>query len=147
MYYRNRSDGALLTQGEVRNLHANTAFPAVWDSSVCEFIGIDPVLASPIPEKTRFQTAFVDGAIQDTLGNWVEKWTVTDWDQDGIAAALSNQWATVRSDRNKLLKDTDWTQIYDAPVEPMAWTSYRQALRDITTQADPFNIVWPVAPN
>ena len=27
-----------------------------------------------------------------------------------------------------------------------AWAPYRQALRDITEQADPFSVVWPVAP-
>jgi len=28
-------------------------------------------------------------------------------------------------------------------VDKTAWATYRQALRDITTQADPFNITWP----
>jgi hypothetical protein len=40
-----------------------------------------------------------------------------------------------------MLKDTDWTQVADSPVDKTAWATYRQALRDITTQADPFNIV------
>lgn len=40
-------------------------------------------------------------------------------------------------------------QLTDAPVsdtEAQQWASYRQALRDITTQSDPFNIQWPVPP-
>lgn len=28
-------------------------------------------------------------------------------------------------------------------VNKVAWATYRQALRDITLQADPLNIVWP----
>jgi hypothetical protein len=28
-------------------------------------------------------------------------------------------------------------------VDKTAWATYRQALRDITKQADPFNIAWP----
>jgi hypothetical protein len=47
--YRIRETGQVLNQGEVRRLHWNTSFPAVWDASVCEFIGIDPVLQAPQP--------------------------------------------------------------------------------------------------
>lgn len=28
------------------------------------------------------------------------------------------------------LKNTDWTQLPDAPVDKVAWAKYRQALRD-----------------
>lgn len=38
---------------------------------------------------------------------------------------------------------SDWTQLANAPVDKTAWAVYRQALRDITEQADPFNITWP----
>jgi hypothetical protein len=56
------------------------------------------------------------------------------------------QWRVVRAERNKLLAQCDWTQLPDAPADAAVWAVYRQALRDITTQADPFNIVWPTAP-
>ena len=57
------------------------------------------------------------------------------------------QWAVVRIERNKLLAGSDWTQMPDAPdTAKAAWANYRQALRDITVQSDPFNIVWPMAP-
>jgi hypothetical protein len=42
-----------------------------------------------------------------------------------------------------------WTQLPDAALtntETANWASYRQALRNITTQSDPFNIIWPTAP-
>jgi hypothetical protein len=56
-------------------------------------------------------------------------------------------WATVRAERDALLRASDWTQLPDIPASTRAaWAPYRQALRDITQQADPFNIVWPVAP-
>lgn len=62
------------------------------------------------------------------------------------AARTEAQWAFVRADRNRRLTDCDWTQLPDAPVDAAVWAEYRQALRDITQQADPFNITWPVAP-
>lgn len=57
------------------------------------------------------------------------------------------QWALVRSDRNGRLDGCDWTQLPDAPADAAVWAVYRQALRDITTQADPFAIVWPESPS
>lgn len=58
----------------------------------------------------------------------------------------SRAWAEVRSKRAQILKDSDYTQLSDSPKNKQKWATYRQALRDITNQADPSNIVWPVEP-
>lgn len=55
-------------------------------------------------------------------------------------------WSLIRSNRNAYLLKTDWTQLADAPVDASVWAVYRQALRDITVQSDPFNITWPQEP-
>ena len=56
-------------------------------------------------------------------------------------------WESVKLKRNELLKLSDWTQMPDVAIATKTnWAIYRQALRDITTQADPYNIVWPVPP-
>jgi hypothetical protein len=53
----------------------------------------------------------------------------------------------IREERNKLLKESDWTQVLDAPVDQQAWAVYRQSLRDITLQESfPLNIVFPIKP-
>jgi len=53
----------------------------------------------------------------------------------------------VRAQRNNRLSRCDWTQILDAPVDRAAWATYRQALRDLTSQEGfPFNVVWPQEP-
>lgn len=62
------------------------------------------------------------------------------------ANASEAQWEHVRSDRNARLAACDWTQLPDAPVDAEAWAVYRQALRDITDQSNPFEVVWPAAP-
>lgn len=55
-----------------------------------------------------------------------------------------------RAQRYKLLTETDWTQVLDAPVSAEsreAFRVYRQALRDITEQAGfPTDIQWPEMP-
>ena len=69
-----------------------------------------------------------------------------------LLARFYMQWARV-SFRNQLgafvIKTTDWAVLRAAdqgePVSP-EWLAYRQALRDVTAQADPLNIAWPVAP-
>jgi hypothetical protein len=53
----------------------------------------------------------------------------------------------VRSERNTKLAATDWTQIADSTADKTAWAAYRQALRDITSQAGfPWTIDWPEQP-
>ncbi|MEF9946786.1 MAG: tail fiber assembly protein [Comamonas sp.] len=60
------------------------------------------------------------------------------------------QWEKVRGLRDELMTATDWrvTRAMEAG-QPLAaeWVAYRQALRDVTQQPDPFAIVWPVAPD
>jgi hypothetical protein len=62
------------------------------------------------------------------------------------AEAPAIEWKSVRAERNARLAACDWTQLPDASADATAWATYRQALRDITTQSDPFNIVWPALP-
>lgn len=53
----------------------------------------------------------------------------------------------VRAERTQLLKDSDWTQVADAPVDKAAWATYRQALRDVPSQAGfPWDVQWPTQP-
>lgn len=63
-----------------------------------------------------------------------------------MAAAPAARWNAVRTERNARLAASDWTQLPDAPVDAVAWATYRQALRDVTQQSDPFDITWPSEP-
>lgn len=95
----------------------------------------DFVLAGPIPPMAPGQV----------LG-----WTGTDWYvRDPNAAELSIQWAIVRERRDVLLSASDIyvVRAYENgdPV-PQQTIDYRQALRDVTSQPDPFSISWPSQP-
>ena len=49
-------------------------------------------------------------------------------------------WAErMRLHRDRLLKESDWTQVADAPVDQEAWATYRQTLRD-------FPATWTAGP-
>ena len=56
-----------------------------------------------------------------------------------------------RTQRDKLLAATDWTQVLDAPIDAAtreAYRAYRQALRDLPEQEGfPETITWPELPS
>ena len=55
--------------------------------------------------------------------------------------------ASVRQQRDELLRGSDWTQISDVPTNKAAWLAYRRALRDITNQEGfPNDVIWPKKP-
>jgi len=60
---------------------------------------------------------------------------------------LEQEAEEVRTQRDALLSQSDWTQVPDAPVDQQAWAEYRQALRDLPQQAGfPTEITWPAKP-
>lgn len=66
-----------------------------------------------------------------------------------IEIELDSMWSFIRERRTIKLKECDWTQLSDSPLTPEKkeeWQIYRQSLRDITLQSDPYNIVWPEEP-
>ncbi len=64
--------------------------------------------------------------------------------------SLTLQWQLVRYERDALLQRSEWRRwraLDQGVAVPAEWLLYWQALRDITKQADPFNIVWPEPPS
>jgi hypothetical protein len=80
-------------------------------------------------------------------GNYYQNWIQTDATESEIQQRLEDKWFEIREIRNQLLMECDWTQLSDISTEIKSlWSSYRQDLRDITNQTNPFNIIWPVKP-
>lgn len=61
-------------------------------------------------------------------------------------AKADEQWQNVRNKRDRLLLESDYTQLGDFTGDAALWRTYRQALRDVTSQSDPFNITYPDKP-
>ena len=78
--------------------------------------------------------------------NYVVVTTVSD---EAIKEDMSSN---IKIARQKLLIDSDWTDTLSAKARLgdllyQAWQDYRQALRDITLQANyPLDVIWPIAP-
>lgn len=64
-----------------------------------------------------------------------------EWDSTATVRTLG----FIRQERDKKLAETDWWASSDLTITDEQRT-YRQALRDVPSQADPFNITWPTKP-
>ena len=117
------------------------------------FFGDDyPVLAAPKPTEGigQYQTVRRNGVVQDANNNWVQAWQIVDMFSDdaelGTKAEQEAAYQTQldntaaennRAKRDTLLSETDWHALSDVTMSA-EMTTYRQALRDITTHAN-----WP----
>ena len=166
--YRNRTTGVVMTQGQIRAANPNMSLPRVWKAATLDALDLDPVLKSPAATVGDYQVSVRDGVVQDANGNWVENYVARDMFQDttedGVTTTKAEHEAAYqakldastaeghRTTRNKLLADSDWTQMNDSPLtneDKTAWATYRQELRDMSDLASWPNIAdddWPVAP-
>ena len=101
-------------------------------------------------EAEKNENQFYDGSdIVIEENEVVEYQKVRNKTQQEIEQEISNEWDSVRNKRNILLAECDWTQLADSPLtnqKQIEWQIYRQQLRDITTQQNPFSISWPTPP-
>lgn len=122
--------------------NSNTSFPESMPDNQLDSWGIFPVneTAQPIPNAGEIVEEVTPSEIN---GVWTQQWNVRPATQE----ETDNQANEVRSQRNRLLYECDWTQLSDAPVDSLAWANYRQALRDVTSQPGfPWSVVWPSQP-
>ena len=166
--YRNRTTGAVNTQGEIRRSMPNTSLPRVWTADICEFLGIDPVLAAPTPAPSgEYKSVSRNGVTQDANGNWVQAYVERDMfadyvDEDGVTVTKVSQEeaytatkdaeaaTAARATRDGLIASCDWMAIKafeGGTTVSTEWATYRQALRDVSAQEGfPNNITWPEKP-
>ena len=145
-------------QGDTFIRHIFDAEPTQWDAdNYCYVRRLTPeqVEQFGVHKKQIVTPPYFDPATQVREegpallidGVWTQNYIVSELDPEAATAKVEAQWVLIRNERNKLLADCDWTQLPDASADAAAWAEYRQALRDITSQANPFNIVWPVSPS
>ena len=75
-----------------------------------------------------------------------------EWAKTNTAEAADDTltWDDIRSKRDQILRDTDWTMTTGATVDQAQWAAYRQVIRDIPqTYKDktPDDVVWPTQPS
>ena len=131
---------------ELKTDNPNVSFPVTLSTELLNSFGVYDVteVTSPTYEYTK-----VISEINPTLidGVWTQTWLVEDATTEEIEERTSEKWDEIRSTRNTLLSESDWTQVSDSPLNSsQEWKDYRQSLRDITNQSNPFEITWPTKP-
>ncbi len=122
-----------------------TSFPSEMTELVMNEYDVYEVRQTPKPND--YTKNITEGTPILVEGVYYQNWEQTDASETEINQRIENKWEEIREIRNELLKECDWTQLSDVSSEIKSnWISYRQELRDITTQSNPFNIVWPVKP-
>jgi hypothetical protein len=135
----------------IKLANPNTSFPsAVSDATMAEY-GAMRVYFSTQPELTDTQVLEEDTPV---FSNEDQRWTqvlrVRDMTAEEVTSRNDAQAAQVRAQRDAKLAETDWIVTKNLELNaniPGAWEVYRQALRDVPTQAGfPWTITWPVQP-
>ena len=165
MELRNQSTGTVITDRQFRDSNPGVSFPRVLTAEILNEYGYDPILEGPQATVTAPYEISVRAGIEEVNGQWFTKYVVgptfTDTtDEDGVVTSAADNEAAyrqriddeaaerVRTDRNKRLTDSDWTQIADSSADTDAWTAYRQALRDLPSTAGfPHSVTWPEEPS
>ena len=131
---------------DLRKKYPNTSFPddiSSSDLSSFNVVTIEKVSRPSFNEKN--QTITENDPVLDS-GKWKQSWTVSDLSSDAVTTKTNEKWESIRTVRNELLSESDWRASSDLTLSD-AWKNYRQSLRDITNQSDPYNITWPTEPS
>ena len=163
MQVRIKSTGQVMYESEFRTLFPNTSLPQQLTEALINDLGADVVFEGPQESGgTVYQYSQAQG-VEQINGKWYTKYvlgpTFIDTVEDGVTTtALQHETAykaqkdaeqakNVRATRDAKLSECDWTQVADAPVDKAVWATYRQALRDITTQTGfPWTVTYPEKP-
>lgn len=146
--YALTQDNQFVRWVSLREDYPNTSFPVILTETDLPdgVVAVEQCGPDRMPEPLEVADRNAEPILEN--GKWRLAYTFRPMTQTEIDEATSLKAAQVRFERNRLLTESDWTQVADAPVDKQAWAAYRQALRDLTGQEGfPFDIAWPTAPN
>jgi hypothetical protein len=100
------------------------------------------------PKPNDYTKTITEGTPNLVDGVYYQNWVLEDSTESEIQTKIQYKWDEIRNLRTELLKECDWRVLPDSPVGDNLnnWIQYRQELRNITSQENPFNIVWPIEP-
>ncbi len=135
--------------GQLRRENPNTSFPKQIPNDMLEGYGVMPVTVADMPSINE-RTQKVEQASSPSLVDdaWTIGWTTSSKTAEETQAWDDSMALLNRGKRDGLLADTDYFALSDVTMDS-DMTSYRQALRNITTHANWPNLEaddWPTKP-
>lgn len=136
------------TLGKLRQDNPNTSFPKnPTDQQLADFnvFRVERTEQPSYNEATQ-KCQELNPTLQS--GKWVQVWSIVSLSAEEQTQRTQDRADQIRDERNYKLSATDWTQGKDiADQVSTAWTTYRQALRDLPAQEGfPWNVTWPEIP-
>jgi hypothetical protein len=130
---------------QLREAYPNVSFPEFVNDDILAEWGMHDV--TPAAKPNDYTKNIIEGTPTLVNGVYYQNWNQTPASETEIANRIESKWWEIREIRNELLAACDWTQLSDVSTETKAiWIEYRQSLRDITSQTNPFSITWPAKP-
>ena len=132
---------------QLKSENKNTSFPQYISNELLLQYGVYTVIS--VSKGDDYTKNYSEETPILVSGSYYQNWVVSDATEEEISLRIDSKWSEIRSIRNLSLSECDWTQIADSPLSELKkseWSIYRQSLRDITLQEDPYNIVWPTKP-
>jgi hypothetical protein len=134
----------------LKNENPSISFPTIITDSLLESFNIYKVevKSSGYDNDDSKDVTEVTPTLSGSI--YIQTYTISDADTETINKRREIKWSEVRSGRDSLLSESDWTQFNDSPISGSTltdWQTYRQSLRDITNQSDPYDITWPNIPS
>ena len=124
------------SMGQLRRDNKTVSFPKMVDPDTLESYGVFSAVEADIPTYNRISQSITRAETAvEVAGQWTYNWIVVDKSTEELAAIN-------RAERDRRLAATDYMALTDATMSD-AMTTYRQALRDITTHANWPNLVYP----
>jgi hypothetical protein len=135
--------------GQLRRDNPNTSFPKQVPDAILAGYGVYPVTFAAQPDIDE-RTQKTEQETQPTLigDNWTIGWTTSSKTAEEIQEYDDGVASLNRAERDAKLAETDWWASTDLTMSAEQ-TTYRQALRDITTHANWPNLNeadWPTKP-
>jgi len=128
------------TIGQLRKDNPNVSFPKDIPLETLASYNVYPLTVADKPKYKALTESIILNAPTKVNGAWIQNYSVVQKPQEDAEKSI-------RRERNDLLLESDWTQVADAPVDKALWATYRQALRDITSQVGfPFHTIFPTKP-
>jgi len=135
------------TIGQLRQDNSNVSFPKEIPLDTLAEYNVYPCTLAEKPDYNNATQYITKGIPVEVNGAWIQPYDIYDYTAEEIIEREQQEATEVRAKRNELLKESDWTQILDCTVDKTVWATYRQALRDITSQEGfPFNVIFPAMP-
>lgn len=133
----------------LKSENKNVSFPSVITDEVLATFDVYPVKLVNGNYDSDYTKDVVE--VTPTLSGsvYVQTYETTDADELTRETRIEIKWDEIRETRNTLLSECDWTQFQDSPItgsKLTEWQTYRQSLRDVTNQENPYNITWPSKP-